>query len=111
MAADSSRRAKSLHAWRQVLVDVNWRPVFFDDEAKAKEAITPYVLEADMVKVGSKLFCHMACVVHDQVGAITSAASDKSMPMVLAQVTEDEAEWLFDIPGSEALSMPERVRL
>jgi fructokinase len=58
----------------QVLVDVNWRPVFFDDEAKAKETITPYVLEADMVKV-----------------------------------TEDEAEWLFDIPGSVALSMPERV--
>lgn len=35
----------------QVLVDVNWRPVFFDDEAKAKKVITPYVLQADVLKV------------------------------------------------------------
>lgn len=58
----------------QVLVDVNWRPVFFDDEAEAKKVIVPYVMEADLLKV-----------------------------------TEEEAEWLFGIPGAEALEQPEKV--
>lgn len=40
---------------RQVLVDVNWRPVFFDDEEAAKKVILPYVLEADLLKVGTSL--------------------------------------------------------
>jgi fructokinase len=77
MTADAMHRSVELARSSgkcQVLVDVNWRPVFFDDEAKAKETITPYVLEADLLKV-----------------------------------TEDEAEWLFGIPGDVALSMPERV--
>lgn len=30
--------------------------------------------------------------------------------IALQQVTEEEAEWLFDIPGAEALEQPERVR-
>lgn len=35
----------------QVLVDVNWRPVFFSDELAAPAVIKPYVERADIVKV------------------------------------------------------------
>ena len=35
----------------QVLVDVNWRPVFFSDVLAAPAIIKPYVERADIVKV------------------------------------------------------------
>lgn len=98
-----------MHDWWQVLVDVNWRPVFFDDEAKAKETITPYVLEADLLKV--RLVCRCIGRLHACKRALAAtAAIVPSCASSVAQVTEDEAEWLFGIPGDVALSMPERVR-
>jgi hypothetical protein len=86
-------------------VDVNWRPVFFDDEAKAKKTITPYVLEADLLKV--RLLCR--CIGSFRAWKRALAAVVPSCALSVAQVTEDEAEWLFGIPGDVALSMPERV--
>ena len=58
----------------QVLVDVNWRPVFFKDPEGAPAVIKPYTEQADIVKV-----------------------------------TEEEAEWLWGVPGDEALEDPEKV--
>ena len=34
-----------------MLVDVNWRPVFFSDELAAPAVIKPYVERADIVKL------------------------------------------------------------
>jgi hypothetical protein len=73
-----------------VLVDVNWRPVFFDDEAKAKETITPYVLEADLLKV--RLVCRCIGRFHAWKRALAAtAATVPSCALFVAQVTEDEA--------------------
>ena len=58
----------------QVLVDVNWRPVFFKDPEDAPAVIKPYVEQADIVKV-----------------------------------TEEEAEWLWGVPGDDALDEPQLV--
>lgn len=58
-----------------VLVDVNWRPVFWNDPEAAKKDILPFTLEADIVKI-----------------------------------TDDEAEWLFDIDRKSALKNPSLVR-
>ena len=60
---------------RQVLIDVNWRPVFWDGVDSPRDVIKPYVLGADIVKL-----------------------------------SEEEAEWLLDIPGSDALEHPCKVR-
>jgi len=57
-----------------VLVDVNWRPVFFKDPDAAPGVIKPYVEQADIVKV-----------------------------------TEEEAEWLWGVPGDEVLEDAEKV--
>ena len=40
--------------WRQVLIDVNWRPVFWEDPDHAKDAIMPYLGKADIVKVSDE---------------------------------------------------------
>ncbi|CAL8467862.1 g7400 [Coccomyxa elongata] len=37
-----------------VLVDVNWRPVFWDDVSRAPEIIKPYVSKADIVKLSDE---------------------------------------------------------
>ena len=58
----------------QVLIDVNWRPVFWDGVDSPREVIKPYVLGADIVKL-----------------------------------SEEEAEWLLGIPGSDALEHPCKV--
>lgn len=63
-------------------MDVNWRPVFFDDEEKAKKTITPYVLQADMLKVSCMHQCVyylLACVSTPQnfpfgIEVVTSAS-------------------------------------
>jgi fructokinase len=34
-----------------VVVDVNWRPVFWGDEAAAKAAVLPYAQQAHILKV------------------------------------------------------------
>lgn len=34
-----------------VVIDVNWRPVFWDDEAAAKEAVLQYCQQADVLKI------------------------------------------------------------
>eukprot|EP00983_Pelagomonas_calceolata_P074283 1152493-Pelagomonas_calceolata.AAC.9 len=39
------------HVDPQVLVDVNWRPVFWDDHAEAKRVISDYLQKADLLKV------------------------------------------------------------
>ena len=60
-----------------VVVDVNWRPVFFaePESAATKEEIKSYVSRsADVVKL-----------------------------------SDEEAEWLFDVPAAEALRDPEEV--
>jgi len=57
-----------------VMVDVNWRPVFWENEEVAHKTIIPYVKEADLLKV-----------------------------------TEEEAQWLFGIPGHDALEDPIQV--
>lgn len=57
------------------LVDVNWRPVFWNNPEAAKKDILPFTLEADIVKI-----------------------------------TDDEAEWLFDIDRKSALKNPSLVR-
>lgn len=38
----------------QVLVDVNWRPVFWEDPNSAPQAIKPYVSKADIVKLSDE---------------------------------------------------------
>ncbi len=38
----------------QVLVDINWRPVFWDDESSASAAIKPYACKADVVKMSDE---------------------------------------------------------
>lgn len=43
--------AKAKAAGTTVLIDVNWRPVFFDDHAEAKAMIEKYVANADLVKI------------------------------------------------------------
>ncbi|KAK9835149.1 hypothetical protein WJX81_001140 [Elliptochloris bilobata] len=57
-----------------VLIDVNWRPVFWDGVENPRETIAPYIESADIVKL-----------------------------------SEEEAEWLLDIPGSDALDHPCKV--
>lgn len=58
-----------------VLIDVNWRPAFFEGQLDtAKDKILPYIAGADVLKV-----------------------------------TEEEAEFLFGIPGDDALEHPEQV--
>lgn len=37
-----------------MLIDINWRPVFFEDEAKAKETILPYVEKGDILKMSDE---------------------------------------------------------
>ena len=59
----------------QVLVDINWRPVFFEEEGKAKEVIFPYVEKGDILKM-----------------------------------SDEEAEWLYNVPRDTALHHPEEVR-
>lgn len=34
-----------------VVIDVNWRPVFWDDEAAAKAAVLEYIQQAHILKV------------------------------------------------------------
>jgi fructokinase len=58
-----------------VLVDVNWRPVFWEDPDQAPATIKPYVSKADIVKL-----------------------------------SDEEAEWLFGLPASDALQHPDKVR-
>lgn len=57
-----------------VIIDVNWRPVFWKDLEKAREIVKDFVPLADILKV-----------------------------------TDEEAEWLFDIPAEQALQHPEKV--
>jgi fructokinase len=57
-----------------VIIDVNWRPVFWDDLEKARDVVKNFVPFADILKV-----------------------------------TDEEAEWLFDIPATDALQHPEKV--
>lgn len=38
----------------QVLVDINWRPVFWGDEFSALAAIKPYASKADIVKMSDE---------------------------------------------------------
>ena len=38
----------------QVLVDINWRPVFWEDETSASAAIKPYACKADIVKMSDE---------------------------------------------------------
>ncbi len=38
----------------KVLVDINWRPVFWEDERSAMAAIKPYVGKADIVKMSDE---------------------------------------------------------
>ncbi len=39
---------------RQVLVDINWRPVFWEDPEAAPGVIKPYVAKADIVKLSDE---------------------------------------------------------
>jgi fructokinase len=57
-----------------VVIDVNWRPVFWDNLEAARVVVKNFVSSADILKV-----------------------------------TDEEAEWLFDIPATEALQHPEKV--
>jgi fructokinase len=57
-----------------VVVDVNWRPVFWPDVAIARKEIEDFVSSADILKV-----------------------------------TDEEADWLFGIPASDALAHPEKI--
>ena len=59
----------------QVLIDVNWRPVFFDNKQDARQIILPYVQKADILKM-----------------------------------SDEEAEFLYDVPRDEALKNPSKVR-
>jgi fructokinase len=73
---EAMRRAVSLSKEGpcQVLIDVNWRPVFFEDDKEAKGIIMPFVEQGDILKM-----------------------------------SDEEAEWLYDIPRDEALHHPEKV--
>ena len=64
---------RGLHEGVRLLVDVNWRPVFWQS-ATARQEIFVFVQKAHVVKL-----------------------------------TDEEAEWLFGIPASEALDDPRRV--
>lgn len=58
-----------------IIVDVNWRPVFWEDAAPtARDIILDYIEQAHLLKV-----------------------------------TDEEAEWLLDVPRDEALTNPEKV--
>lgn len=37
-----------------MLIDVNWRPVFFEEETAAKKVIYPYVEQADVLKMSDE---------------------------------------------------------
>ena len=37
-----------------MLIDINWRPVFFEEESKAKEIIYPYVEKGDILKMSDE---------------------------------------------------------
>lgn len=58
----------------QVMIDINWRPVFFEEEKKAKAVIFPYVEQGDILKM-----------------------------------SDEEAEWLYNVPRDTALHQPEKV--
>ncbi|KAL4432540.1 hypothetical protein ABPG77_000477 [Micractinium sp. CCAP 211/92] len=52
--ADAMRRAVSLAregSHCTVVIDVNWRPVFWDDEASAKATVLEYIQQAHILKV------------------------------------------------------------
>ena len=38
----------------QVLIDINWRPVFFEEESSAKATILPYVEQGDILKMSDE---------------------------------------------------------
>jgi len=38
----------------EVLIDVNWRPVFFEEESSAKAVILPYVEQGDILKMSDE---------------------------------------------------------
>ena len=38
----------------QVLIDINWRPVFFEEEEQAKAKIFPYVQKGDILKMSDE---------------------------------------------------------
>jgi fructokinase len=44
-----------------VVVDVNWRPVFWGDEAVAKAAVLPYAQQAHILKVTDEASKTAAC--------------------------------------------------
>ena len=60
----------------KLLVDVNWRTVFWKDEDLAREDIMDFVQQANVVKL-----------------------------------TDEEAEWLLDLPATEALNRPDKVHV
>ena len=37
-----------------MLVDINWRPVFWEDESSALDVIRPYACKADIVKMSDE---------------------------------------------------------
>lgn len=57
-----------------VIIDVNWRPVFWSDLTAARQIVKDFVPAADILKV-----------------------------------TDEEAEWLFDVPAAQALAHPDQV--
>ena len=49
-----SSESCGLCAGAQVVIDVNWRPVFWEDPDHARDAIMPYLEKADIVKVSDE---------------------------------------------------------
>ena len=57
-----------------LIMDVNWRPVFWPDVKSAHDTISNFVMDADIIKI-----------------------------------TDEEAEWLLDMPANDALQNPDMV--
>lgn len=67
-----------------VIIDVNWRPVFWDDEAAAKAAVLQYIQQADILKVTDEASAGRSCV--DAGGpAVPHGASCRPRPAAVCQ--------------------------
>ena len=53
-AVDAVRGSSGGGGGGTVVVDVNWRPVFFEDPASAPAVVAPYVARADIVKLADE---------------------------------------------------------
>lgn len=90
-----------------VMVDVNWRPVFWGDEDEARKVIVPYVQEADLLKVTDEeaewLFAIPAAKALEDPTLVLKA-TDKAKGVLVTAGSRGSSYAFHSADGSEILT-------